>query len=303
MQKGYRHSYLHITKQLIPKTFMNPDDEAEQAASQILKTTFMMVVFTACHSYQTATIASVSNIQFSLPDSTLKKSSEPVAIKKKKKTIYLTFDDGPNKGTRKVMHIVAEEQVAVSLFLVGEHVYGSEEQRATFDSLQQSDYIEIENHSYTHASNKYEDFYTRPDSVVNDFKRCADSLALTSNIIRTPGRNIWRSVNINCTDIKKSAAAADSLQKAGFTAIGWDIEWHFDSELKLTETEDVLLQQVDSMFCKGKTKTPNHLVLPAHDQVYADKEDSSSLHSFIQKLKGTNEYFFEVISHYPGVKN
>jgi len=53
----------------------------------------------------------------------------------------------------------------------------------------------------------------------------------------------------------------------------------------------------------GKTKTPNHLVLLAHDQVYADKEDSSSLHSFIQKLKGTNEYFFEVISHYPGIKN
>ena len=52
---------------------MNPDDEAEQAASQILKTTFMMVFFTACHSYQTATTASVSNIQFSLPDSTFKK--------------------------------------------------------------------------------------------------------------------------------------------------------------------------------------------------------------------------------------
>ena len=282
---------------------MNPDDEAEQAASQILKTTFMMVVFTACHSYQTATTASVSNTQFSLPDSTFKKSTEPVATKKKTKTIYLTFDDGPNKGTCKVMHIVAEEQVPASLFLVGEHVYGSEEQRATVDSLRQSNYIKIENHNYTHAGNKYKDFYTRPDSVVNDFKRCADSLELTNNIIRTPGRNIWRSVNISCTDIKKSTAAADSLQKAGFTAIGWDIEWHFDSELKLTETEDALLRQVDSMFCMGKTKTPNHLVLLAHDQVYADKEDSSSLHSFIQKLKGTNEYFFEVISHYPGVKN
>jgi hypothetical protein len=201
------------------------------------------------------------------------------------------------------MHIVAEEKVPVSLFLVGEHVYGSEEQRATFDSLRQSDYIEIENHSYSHANNKYEDFYTRPDSVVNDFKRCADSLELTNNIIRTPGRNIWRSANINCTDIKKSTASADSLQKEGFTAIGWDLEWHFDGQLKLTETAEVLLQQVDSMFCRGKTKTRNHLVLLAHDQVYADKEDSSSLHYFIQKLKGADEYDFEVISHYPGIKN
>lgn len=68
---------------------------------------------------------------------------------------------------------------------------------------------------------------------MNDFKRCADSLEPTNNIIRTLGRNIWRSVNISCTDIKKSTAAADSLQKVGFTAIGWNLEWHFDSELKL----------------------------------------------------------------------
>jgi peptidoglycan-N-acetylglucosamine deacetylase len=303
LQKGRSRLYLHTTKKLIPNTFMNPDDEAEQAASQILKTTFIMVVFTACHSYQTATTTSVNNIQFSLPDPVFKKSIVPVAIKKKKKTIYLTFDDGPNKGTRNVMHIIAEEQVPVTLFVIGEHVYGSEEQRAAYDSLLQCSYIEIENHSYSHAGNRYAHFYKRPDSVVNDFRRCADSLAFVNKIVRTPGRNIWRSAGINCTDIKKSTAAADSLQKQGFTAIGWDLEWHFDSSLKLIETGDVLLQQADSMFCKGKTKTPGHLVLLAHDQVYADKEDSASLHCFIQKLKAANEYDFEVISKYPGIKN
>ena len=81
---------------------MDPDREAEQAASQILKTSFITVVFTACNYYKTETAATVANIQFTLPDSTVVSKPETAALpKKKKKTIYLTFDDGPNKGTKK----------------------------------------------------------------------------------------------------------------------------------------------------------------------------------------------------------
>ena len=115
--------------------------------------------------------------------------------------------------------------------------------------------------------------------------RCADSLHLTSNIIRTPGRNIWRTANITSTDIDKSKAAADSLYKDGFTEVGWDLEWTFDEQLKLTNSSDEMLALVDSMFAKGKTKTPGNLVLLAHDQFYEDAYDSAELHQFIKKLK------------------
>jgi peptidoglycan-N-acetylglucosamine deacetylase len=282
---------------------MGPDREAEQAASQILKTTFITVVFTACNYYKTETTASVANIQFSLPDSTNKPVTASLP-KKKTKTIYLTFDDGPNKGTKKMMHIVEEEQVPVTLFIVGQHVYGSREQSTTFDSLIASKYFEIANHSFTHAfKNKFAKFYTVPDSAVKDFMRCADSLHLTANIIRTPGRNIWRTANITSTDIKTSISAADSLYKAGFTEVGWDLEWHFNDSLTLKNSSDEMLQQVDSMFANNKTKTLNHLVLLAHDQVYEDAADSSELHQFIKKLKATNEYDFEMLSKYPGLKH
>jgi peptidoglycan-N-acetylglucosamine deacetylase len=289
---------------------MDPDAEAEQAASTILQTVFITVVFTACNYYKTETClpdrqatASVANIQFSLPDSTTK--TVQVALPaKKKKTIYLTFDDGPNKGTKKMMHIVNEEQVPVTLFIVGQHVYGSKEQTAIFDSVMSSKYFEIANHSYTHAfENKFAKFYTLPDSVIKDFIRCADSLNLTANIIRTPGRNIWRTATVTSTDIKKSKPAADSLYTNGFTEVGWDLEWHYDNELKLQNTSDEMLQQVDSMFVHAKTKTPNHLVLLAHDQVYADAGDSTELHQFIIKLKAKDEYNFEMVSKYPGLKN
>ncbi|MGG9971134.1 polysaccharide deacetylase family protein [Ferruginibacter sp. SUN002] len=280
---------------------MDPDAEAEQTASTILRTTFISVVFTACHSYKTETNVSVNNIQFSLPDSTKQKKSDVTSTKKKKKTIYLTFDDGPNKGTRKVMHIAEEEQIPITMFLIGEQVYGSREQTATYDSLLLNNYVEISNHSYSHAGNAYSKFYTMPDSVANDFMRCEDSLRLSSKIIRTPGRNIWRTTGVNSTDLKNSTAAADSLQSKGFTVVGWDLEWHFNNALNLENTDDEILQQVDSIFSKGKTKTPDHLVLLAHDQVYADATDSATLRNFMQKLKNKDEYNFEVISNYPGI--
>jgi len=281
---------------------MNPDPEAGNAASKLLTATFFTVVFTACHTHQNKTTTAVNHIQNTLPDSSKKTTVKPVA-KKKKKTIYLTFDDGPNKGTENVMRILNEEQVPVTFFVIGEHVYGSKKQTAMFDSLVNDKLFEVANHSFTHAfHNNYNKFYAVPDSVVKDFIRCADSLHLTTNIIRTPGRNIWRTQNINSTDIKQSTAAADTLQNRSFTAVGWDLEWQFDNKLNLKANSDEMLRRIDSAFAKGKTKTANNLVLLAHDQVYATATDSFELHQLIKKLKASDQYDFETVSKYPALK-
>jgi peptidoglycan/xylan/chitin deacetylase (PgdA/CDA1 family) len=276
----------------------------ELVTSQMAKTTIATVVFTSCYYYETDTDVKVSTVNFSKPDTAVVKLNNAGAPKKKKKTIYLTFDDGPNKGTKNMMHIVQDEEIPVTLFIVGEHVYGSTAQAAIFDSLVNCKYFEIANHSFTHAfENKFAKFYQVPDSVVNDFKRCADSLHLTANIIRTPGRNIWRTELIKSTDINSSVTAADSLYAKGFIEIGWDLEWHFDNKLNLKNSSDEMMQQIDSMFTNAKTKTSDHLVLLAHDQVYEDPADSMELRQFIIKLKAKNEYNFEPVSRYPNLKN
>ncbi len=276
----------------------------ELVTSQMAKTTLVTVVFTACHYYETDTTAKVSSVKLLKPDTAAVKVINAGAPKKKKKTIYLTFDDGPNKGTKNMMHIVQEEEIPVTLFIVGEHVYGSKEQAAIFDSLINCNLFEIANHSFTHAfKNKFAKFYQVPDSAVKDFIRCADSLQLSAKIIRTPGRNIWRTELIKSTDIKSSTETADSLYANGFTITGWDLEWHFDDKLQLKNTSDEMVLQVDSMFTNVKTKTLDHLILLAHDQVYADAGDSAELHQFIIKLKAKKEYNFEVVSKYPDIKN
>lgn len=236
-----------------------------------------------------------------------KKETEIVAApaKKKKKKIYLTFDDGPNRGTRNVLDIVQDEQVPVSFFIVGEHVFASINQSVTWDSLKMVKQIELCNHSYSHAwHNKFEKFYQSPDSVISDFEKAQDSLGLTNNIVRTPGRNTWRIDSLQYTDLKKSKAAVDSLQKAGFIVMGWDLEWHYDhKDLSVKNSADDLLRQIDSVFVNKKTKSPEHLVLLAHDQVYQKSKDSTELRLLIQKLKLKEEYELSLVTSYPGAAN
>src|SRR5678815_744417 len=159
-------------------------------------------------------------------------------------------------------------------------------------------HLELCSDRYTHAlHNKFETFYESADTVVADFQRAHDSLDLKNNIVRTPGRNAWRIDSLQFTDLKKSKAAVDSLQNAGFIVMGWDLEWHYDpKELSVMNNSDDLLKQIDSVFTNNKTKSPENLVLLAHDQVYKKAKDSTELRQLIQKLKLKEEYELSLVS-------
>ena len=220
-----------------------------------------------------------------------------------KKKIYLTFDDGPNKGTRNVLALVKAENVPVSFFIVGEHTKMSDWQKTVWDSLQTANGILLCNHSYTHAlHNKYSKFYQNPDTVVKDIRQAETELQLKNHIVRAPGRNCWRIGALSYTDIKKSKPAIDSLQAAGFTLMGWDLEWHFNPDtLALIHTADEMLQKIDSVFRRGFTQQKGHLVLLAHDQVFQRKEDLAQLKILLEGLKRNSKYELLLANQYPGI--
>lgn len=273
-------------------------------SSTLFKTSLLTIAFSTLYIEKIENTTVFHPKQRTAGDKPMAEVKMKPVIAKKRKTLYLTFDDGPNKGTKKVMDIMEAEQIPVTMFIIGAHVYGSAEQKKIFDSLVSNTLFELANHSYSHAfENKYRQFYDLPDSMVKDFVRCADSLGLTSNIVRTPGRNIWRTKNITSTDIVSSGAAADSLQKNGFTAMGWDLEWHFTSDQMLVQSDTLLMRQIDSLFAKNKTKLSGQLVLLAHDRTFLSAADSSALHRLIIELKKRDEFDFETISKYPGVSS
>ncbi|RYY72019.1 MAG: xylanase [Chitinophagaceae bacterium] len=287
---------------------MDPAAGADFKRSHLTKIALLTLSFAAFYVYKEyrSTKKAKSLLVVKKDSSTIITASFPTEEikmpKKKKKTIYLTFDDGPNKGTKNVLDIINNEQIPVTLFVIGEHVYGSKLQASVYDSVRSSAYIELANHSFTHAHNKFSKFYSAPADVVNDFRRCADSLSLSSNIVRTPGRNIWRLNDIKQTDNHLSKEAADALEKSGYIVMGWDLEWHFDDKLRAIQSSDQLASQIDSMFLNGRTKTLDHLVLLAHDQVYSNAKDSSSLRQLVGKLKEKGDYDFAFINSYPGIE-
>jgi peptidoglycan/xylan/chitin deacetylase (PgdA/CDA1 family) len=285
------------------------DDDGESAASsnfRILFAIFLSFFFL---------LISLGNKTHSSKKFFVEKRTQPVVEQflvmpadakkpKKKKKIYLTFDDGPNRGTMNVLNILKQENVPATFFIVGEHVFMSKDQAATWDSLLHAKNIELCNHSYTHANNHYNKFYKDPGKVVKDVELTKEKLLPDNEIVRAPGRNAWRIDSLHYTDIKKSKAAIDSLQAAGFIVMGWDLEWHYNPKtLVLKTSADELLKQVDSLFAKKKTKVADNLVLLAHDQVYKSKVDSIQLRELVQKLKKSDEYELSVVSSYPAIRN
>jgi peptidoglycan/xylan/chitin deacetylase (PgdA/CDA1 family) len=126
-------------------------EEGEQATSFLIRFFLLFVALVACTKPATEKVVSWKHKPQAVAKSDEKKI-KPL-VKKKKKKIYLTFDDGPNKGTRNVMSIVEQEQVPVTFFVIGEHTDASKVQRVLWDSLQVLDdsLVQLCNHSYTHA--------------------------------------------------------------------------------------------------------------------------------------------------------
>ncbi|MCY7292131.1 MAG: polysaccharide deacetylase family protein [Ferruginibacter sp.] len=281
---------------------MNSDQSGYFNSSMLFKASILTLSFTAIYFYKTERQFNFMKMPVVKNDSVVTAAFKKAVVKKKRKTIYLTFDDGPDKGTKTVMDILKDEQIPATLFIIGEHVYGSRFQQQIYDSIKLCNYFEIANHSYTHAlENRFNKFYNEPAVTVQDFQRCSDSMHFTTNIIRTPGRNIWRTANIYSTDIKTSSAAGDSLYNNGFTAIGWDVEWHYNSEQKLVQSNTEMINEIDSAFAYNKTKTTGHLVMLAHDRTFKTYDDSLSLRRFVTALKLKDEYDFEIVSRYPGL--
>ncbi|MFN0081292.1 MAG: polysaccharide deacetylase family protein [Ferruginibacter sp.] len=279
---------------------MESDSGSYFNSSMLFKASILTISFTTFYFYKTGKQFKFMPLSAQKTDTATAVIAEKPVLKKKRKTIYLTFDDGPDKGTKTVYNILKEEEIPATLFIVGEHVNGSSTQQNMYDSLKACNYFEIANHSYSHAfNNRFDKFYSEPDSAVLDFERSADSLHFSTNIVRTPGRNIWRTNNIKSTDIKLSETAADSLYSKGFIAVGWDLEWQYNNEQRLVQTDSEMLIMIDSAFAKKQTKTVNHLVLLAHDRTFKTMEDSTSLRNFIMRMKKQEVYDFAVISQYP----
>lgn len=215
--------------------------------------------------------------------------------------IYLTFDDGPLEGSEDIDNAVRTEKIKVNVFVVGQHALNDERMRGFYKLYQQNPFIEIGNHSFSHAHNHYKKFYDSSLTVVADFKKCQDTLHIPNKLARLPGRNQWRLKDTTINDVKSGSASADILYKEGFKIFGWDLEWQHDKKTGVPiQTVDDMVELIEKKLNENKTVTPRHLVLLSHDEMFRNGWEESELKELVEKLKLKGNFRFEHLSNYPG---
>ena len=137
------------------------------------------------------------------------------------KFICLTFDDGPLQGSYEISDAIEKEKIRINVFIVGSHVRHSAAMKEYFKLYENNSYIELGNHSFSHAHDSYALFYSKPELAYLDFLYNAEILKLKNKIARLPGRNMWRLKNKSIDDVKSGAKAADLLFSNGYRVFGW----------------------------------------------------------------------------------
>lgn len=219
-----------------------------------------------------------------------------------KRTLYLTFDDGPNKGTPTVVSILQQEQVPATFFLIGMHVKDMPASKKMMPLLRSMPNVVLCNHSFTHGyKNHFDQFYADMPGAANDFKRCRDTVHFTNNIARTPGNNIWRTPTFTQTTFERYKPACNNIKDSGFVLLGWDAEWRYRS-LKLVQSVDQMEKDIENLYADKENRYPNHCVILMHDLTFADPVDSTSLQQLIHRFKNNPLYRFDVVTNHPYAK-
>jgi len=215
-------------------------------------------------------------------------------------TIYLTFDDGPLEGSEDINDAVKKENVKVNVFVVGMHALANTRMSRFYSLYEANPYIEIGNHSFTHAFDHYKNYYEKPDSVFLDFEKNQTRLQIRNRLARLPGRNMWRLKGITMNDVNTGKEAADLLYRNGYKVFGWDIEWQHSGETGIpVQSVNEMIEIIEKKLSEGKTIRKNHLVLLSHDEMFRNGWEESELKQLITKLKAKGNYRFEHLSNYP----
>ena len=218
-----------------------------------------------------------------------------------RKTLYLTFDDGPGKGTANVLRILREESVEGTMFFIGKKVEGH---RALYNQALSMPNLLIANHTYSHANGKYENFYSHTATVIKDVDR-AQRIIGGAKYLRLAGRNVWRLplVQRNDYSLSKARRAIESpkytaLSSRGYHIYGWDIEWQFDHTTgNPSYGADRMVSRINTLYRSQRLASQGKMVLLAHDAMFRTQNGLQQLRELVQVLKA-DAWQFETIDRF-----
>jgi len=215
------------------------------------------------------------------------------------KYIYLTIDDSPLNGSRYIDSVIRATGIKTNIFMVGHPIDESSRFKKHYELLNRNPYIEIYNHSYSHANHRYLNYYKQPEQVLADFEKNRVAFNLSHNIARLPGRNLWQIAEKTKNYKQTGAQAAQLLTDKGYKVFGWDVEWKYEVEDNIpVQTTDELIEEIEKLVNTSNSFTTGHIVLLMHDQMFSKPNHKNDLGALILKLQ-ENGYTFEYLRMYP----
>ena len=226
----------------------------------------------------------------------------PIKYDSSKRYIFLTWDDSPQPpGTDNCLNVFRQQGVKATFFSVGGNAFDPRRKRM-IDTLRNAyPQFLLANHSWSHASNKYRQFYANVDSAVRDFQKMQDTYKVPVKIIRLPGMNSWASHG-EISGQKTPEKVVKVLDSLGYDVIGWDIEWMQGKGSTPIQGAEQMAQMVQNKLDDGNTHEQNALVILSHDRLFGKPQYADSLAKFISILKQDKRNVFETIDHYPSVQ-
>jgi peptidoglycan/xylan/chitin deacetylase (PgdA/CDA1 family) len=222
------------------------------------------------------------------------------------RTIYLTFDDGPLPGTANILDVLEAESVPAAMFMVGMHAQTSSGQMALVARAKSMSLVAVGNHSYSHANNRYKDYYSDTEHVVADMVRANKVLGLSPPVnARMPGRDVFRLLNtfkedlsVNAAQYEREQVDFDFVAASGFRLYGWDFEWIHDGTGKPVQSVERLVSEIDHLFAYGRFTKPRKMILLTHDQMFQDRFDGrAKLTSLIRALEQRGYVFGHIVDY------
>jgi len=218
------------------------------------------------------------------------------------KILFLTFDDGPLKGTANLLRVIKAEGVKATMFYIGRNVVRSP---ALFHRALAMPNVLVANHTYTHANNHYQRFYRGTAlSVVHDIDR-AQTVIGGAKYLRLCGRDVWRLPHVHRNDWAISVAERgkeiskyDALANRGYFIYGWDIEWLFSHKTQRPIYSGAeMARRVNLQYRSGRTVKKGKIILLAHDFMWRSPTNVRQLRTFIRIMKAEG-WTFKTIDAY-----
>ncbi|AZB42149.1 polysaccharide deacetylase [Bacillus sp. FJAT-42376] len=192
----------------------------------------------------------------------------------KRKTVYLTFDDGPSPATEDLLDALDKYDVPATFFMLEPNMRKHEKEVKRL--------VEKGHAAGLHGvSHKPKVFYATPDSVVGEMTAARDTLknitGISTELVRTPYGSVP-----NLTEPEQLA-----LQSANFQYWDWNVD-SFDWKYKKPEYVEDVLKQVEK---RNQDFPDQPIIILMHDRIPSPE----ALNQLIPELKKRG-YSFDALS-------